>query len=163
VLPLDVDTAFYLAYASQATRASLSMRRHDLNDFVDSVLQTIFNVSDLLETPDTRRKVTFISFSSYVCSALNWKQPNCMYFAFFAAFWSFMSFQILCSLDASVERMVFTFRVLQLGVQAAILEESPVLGLQLSLPKQIICSEYLLMLIYWCDHIGVYVTSRQVN
>jgi len=43
---------------------------------VDSVLQTIFNVSDLLETPDTRRKITFISFSSDVCSALNWKQPN---------------------------------------------------------------------------------------
>ena len=57
-----------------------------------------------------------------------------------------------------MERMVFTFRVLpQLGVQVAILEGFPVSGLQLSLPKQIICSEYLLMLIYWCDHIGVYV------
>ena len=79
VLPLDIDTVFDLAYPSQATRASLSMRRLDLNNFVDSVLQTIFNISDLLETPDTRRKVTFISFSSDVCSALNWKQPNCMY------------------------------------------------------------------------------------
>jgi hypothetical protein len=66
--------------------------------------------------------------------------------------------QILCSLELSAERMLFAFRVLlQLGVQAAILEESLVSGLQLSLPKQIICSEYLLMLIYWCDHIGVYV------
>ena len=79
MLPLDIDTAFDLAYPSRATRASLSMRRLDLNNFVDSVLQTIFNISDLLETPDTRRKVTFISFSSDVCSALNWKQPNCMY------------------------------------------------------------------------------------
>ena len=79
MLPLDIDTAFDLAYPSQATRASLSIRRLDLNNFVDSVLQTIFNVSDLLETPDTRRKVTFISFSSDVCAALNWKQPNCMY------------------------------------------------------------------------------------
>jgi len=76
VLPLDIDAAFDLAYPSQATRTSLSIRRLDLNNFVDSVLQTIFNVSDLLETPDTRRKVTFISFSSDACSALNWKQPN---------------------------------------------------------------------------------------
>lgn len=77
VLPLDLNTAFELAYPSQATRTSLSTRRLDLNSFVDSVLQTIFNVSDLLETPDTRRKITFISFSSDACSALNWKQPNC--------------------------------------------------------------------------------------
>ena len=83
VLPLDVDTAFDLAYPSQATRTSLSIRGLELNSFVDSVLQTIFNVSDLLETPDTRRKVTFISFSSDVCFALNWKQPNCMYLCFF--------------------------------------------------------------------------------
>jgi len=76
VLPLDINTAFDLAYPSQTTRASLSIRRLDLNSFVDSVLQTIFNVSDLLETPDIRRKLTFISFSSDVCSALNWKQPN---------------------------------------------------------------------------------------
>ena len=86
MLPLDIDTAFDLAYPSQATRTSLSIRRLDLNNFVDSVLQTIFNVSDLLETLDTRRKVTFISFSSDVCSALNWKQPNCMYLRSFRPF-----------------------------------------------------------------------------
>ena len=158
LLPLDIDTAFDLAYPSQATRVSLSIGRLDLNNFVDSVLQTIFNVSDLLETPDTRRKVTFISFSSDVCSALNWKQPNCMSCVVLCGLSVIHVLQILCSLDASVEKMVFTFRVLLLfGVQAAILEESPVSGLQLSLLKQIICSEYLLMLIYWCDHIGVYV------
>ena len=93
MLPLDIDVAFDLAYPSQATRISLSIRRLDLNSFVDSVLQTIFNVSDLLETPDTRRKVTFISFSSDVCSALNWKQPNCMYL------YSFRSFSHLCPSD----------------------------------------------------------------
>ena len=69
------------------------MRRLDLNNFVDSVLQTIFNVSDLLETPDIRRKITFISFSSDVCSALNWKQPNCMYLR------SLRSFGHSCPLD----------------------------------------------------------------
>ena len=148
MLPLDVDTAFDLAYPSQATRASLSIRRLDLNSFVDSVLQTIFNVSDLLETPDTRRKVMFISFSSDVCSALNWKQPNCVYLLFFGLSVIHV-IQFLCSLDASVERIIFIFRALRLWVHVAIFEEYPASGLQLSLPKRIICLEYLSMQIYW--------------
>ncbi|KAF8165070.1 cyclin-dependent protein kinase inhibitor [Crassisporium funariophilum] len=76
VLPLDISIVFDVAYPSKATRASLSLGRIDLNNFVDSILQTIFNVSDLLETPYTRRKIAFTSFSADVCSALNWKQPN---------------------------------------------------------------------------------------
>ncbi|KDR83451.1 hypothetical protein GALMADRAFT_274898 [Galerina marginata CBS 339.88] len=76
VLPADVNVAFDIAYPSEATTFSLNLHRLDLNKFVDSVLQTIFDLSEVLETRFTRRKITFTSFSPDVCSALNWKQPN---------------------------------------------------------------------------------------
>jgi len=75
-LPLEVNVVFDLAYPSEVTRVSHMLTRQDLNGFVDSVLQTIFEVSDTLETRFMRRKIAFTSFSPDVCSALNWKQPN---------------------------------------------------------------------------------------
>ncbi|CAA7260261.1 unnamed protein product [Cyclocybe aegerita] len=76
VLPLGVKVLFDLAYPAEGTRHDLTLSRLDLNNFVDSVLQTIFDVSDLLDTPVIRRKIIFTSFSPDVCLALNWKQPN---------------------------------------------------------------------------------------
>ncbi|KAF8974684.1 cyclin-dependent protein kinase inhibitor [Flammula alnicola] len=83
ILPPDVNVLFDLAYPSEATVQSLRLHKLDLNGFVDSVLQTIFDVSGLLEPPFTKRKLAFASFSPDVCSALNWKQPN--YPVFFGA------------------------------------------------------------------------------
>ena len=80
ILPPDVNVIFDLAYASEEASQSLALRKIDLNAFVDSVLQTIFDASGLLEPPFSRRKIAFTSFSPDVCSALNWKQPNCKLF-----------------------------------------------------------------------------------
>lgn len=76
-LPLEINVLFDLAYPSAETRSSTTLTRQDLNSFVDSVLQKIFDFSEQLEANFMRRKITFTSFSPDVCSALNWKQPNC--------------------------------------------------------------------------------------
>jgi len=76
ILPLETSLLFDLAYPSGETISLFVLTRQDLNAFVDSVLEKIFDVSDQLETQLMRRKITFTSFSSDVCSALNWKQPN---------------------------------------------------------------------------------------
>ncbi|KAH9482952.1 Ankyrin repeat protein nuc-2 [Psilocybe cubensis] len=76
LLSPTVNVLFDLAYPSEITTKSLNLHRLNLNEFVGSVLQTIFNVSDPLETQLPRRKIAFMSFSPDVCSALNWKQPN---------------------------------------------------------------------------------------
>jgi len=75
ILPPDVNLLFDLAYPSETISPSICLHRLNLNNFVDSVLQTIFDASG---TTFPRRKITFTSFSPDVCSSLNWKQPNCM-------------------------------------------------------------------------------------
>ncbi|KAF9569404.1 hypothetical protein CPC08DRAFT_623988, partial [Agrocybe pediades] len=75
-LPSDVNVLFELAYPSEITATSLHLHPINLNKFVDSVLQTIFEVSQSQEAQMTRRKITFLSFSPDICAALNWKQPN---------------------------------------------------------------------------------------
>ncbi|KAF9534972.1 cyclin-dependent protein kinase inhibitor [Crepidotus variabilis] len=75
-LPIDVNLVFDIAFPSNETRSSIKLTRQDLNSVVDAVLKKIFEVNDALETQFLRRKITFLSFSPDICSALNWKQPN---------------------------------------------------------------------------------------
>ncbi|PPR02469.1 hypothetical protein CVT24_002018 [Panaeolus cyanescens] len=75
-LPLDINVALELAYPSESTRTEYSLKRVELNSFVDAVLQTIFRSSSQTEASHTRRNIIFTSFSPDICSSLNWKQPN---------------------------------------------------------------------------------------
>jgi CDK inhibitor PHO81 len=54
---------------------SIPGRATDLsvNDFADAVLRTIYHTLD----GAGRRRIVLTSFSSDICAALNWKQPNC--------------------------------------------------------------------------------------
>ena len=55
----------------------------DLNDAVNAVLRTIYDITTQ-EGHIGRRNVVFTSFSPDVCAALNLKQPNCEYKGVFA-------------------------------------------------------------------------------
>lgn len=78
LLPLQINVSLEIAYPSRITQNQLSIRqRLDLNEVVDSVLRNIYHTSASLEAPYARRKIIFASFSPDVCSAVNWKQPNC--------------------------------------------------------------------------------------
>ncbi|KAG9002368.1 phosphate system positive regulatory protein pho81 [Tulasnella sp. 427] len=90
VLPVKHGLCLELAYPARFIRRHYSIGRgHQVNDFVDSVLQITFGgsatstaaVKSHLSIP--RRKIVFASFEPSVCVAVNWKQPN--YAVFFAS------------------------------------------------------------------------------
>ncbi len=53
----------------------------NLNEFADAVLSDVFDHSrELRQTsPDFMRSIIFSSYSPDLCTALNWKQPNCVF------------------------------------------------------------------------------------
>ncbi|KAI0693587.1 hypothetical protein BC835DRAFT_1068445 [Cytidiella melzeri] len=83
LLPPTLGICLELAYPPTSIQTQLSIRHQtSLNDAVDAVLRTIYEITSL-EGHVGRRNVVFTSFSPDVCSALNWKQPN--YPVFFAS------------------------------------------------------------------------------
>ncbi|KAJ7499234.1 cyclin-dependent protein kinase inhibitor [Mycena latifolia] len=83
ILPNTLGVSLELAYPPRAVCAQSPGYRLQLNEFVDSVLRTIYHTSGSLDRPLARRRIVFTSFSPDVCSAVNWKQPN--YPVFFAS------------------------------------------------------------------------------
>ena len=75
ILPSDVGVNIQLRYPRDfdATHESIG-RSLEVNDFVDAVLHAIYNAGK--SSPG--RKIIFSSFDPTVCTALNWKQPNCV-------------------------------------------------------------------------------------
>ncbi|KAI0092627.1 hypothetical protein BDY19DRAFT_495425 [Irpex rosettiformis] len=83
LLPATLGICLELAYPSKSIQEQYSIRHQlPLNDVVDAVLRTIYDITSL-EGHVGRRNVVFTSFSPDICSALNWKQPN--YPVFFAS------------------------------------------------------------------------------
>ncbi|KAI0755453.1 cyclin-dependent protein kinase inhibitor [Irpex lacteus] len=83
LLPATLGICLELAYPSTSIQERHSIRHQvPLNDVVDAVLRTIYDITSL-EGHVGRRNVVFTSFSPDICSALNWKQPN--YPVFFAS------------------------------------------------------------------------------
>ena len=53
----------------------------NVNHFVDTILNTVFDHARNLKqtSPELTRSIVFSSSDMNVCTALNWKQPNCKY------------------------------------------------------------------------------------
>ena len=63
-------------YPSTAeVRANLGMPKMEVNQFVDTILHTVYAAGT--HHKEHSRKILFSSRSPTVCTALNWKQPNC--------------------------------------------------------------------------------------
>lgn len=81
LLPVDVHLDLNVIYPTCTEK-----RHHGLggtmnaNSFVDAVLTVVFDHARTLKqaSPDLTRSIVFSSFNSNMCTALNWKQPNCM-------------------------------------------------------------------------------------
>jgi CDK inhibitor PHO81 len=73
-LPADVGLNLHVAFPNRAIR-DLNFIGHclDLNSYIESILLVIYRAA----STQSRRQVSFLSFSPSVCTALNWKQPNC--------------------------------------------------------------------------------------
>lgn len=75
-LPSDLGVNLQLRYTRDFDARQQAINRVlELNTFVDSVLHTVYDSGKT----SPGRKIIFSSFDPTVCSALNWKQPNCLY------------------------------------------------------------------------------------
>ncbi|EJF61296.1 hypothetical protein BD309DRAFT_851182 [Dichomitus squalens] len=76
LVPAMFGICVEIAYPPIQVRRRFSLRNQlDLNDTVNSVLRTVYDMS-ALEGQMGRRPVVFTSFAPDLCAALNWKQPN---------------------------------------------------------------------------------------
>ena len=82
-LPSGVHVDLHIMGPSTADGARRGSRTGtlpaDLNGSVDAILSDVFAHSrELRQTsPDFMRSIVFSSYRSEICTALNWKQPNC--------------------------------------------------------------------------------------
>ncbi|KAG9047366.1 ubiquitin-protein ligase peroxin 12 [Tulasnella sp. UAMH 9824] len=90
VLPLKYGLCLELAFPARFIRRHFAIGRgHQVNEFVDAVLQVAFGgsisatASVKSQLSSVKRKMVFASFEPSVCVAVNWKQPN--FAVFFAS------------------------------------------------------------------------------
>jgi CDK inhibitor PHO81 len=74
LLPAETGVNIQLKYAREFDAKYESVGRSgEVNAFVDSVLHVVYEAGKT----SPGRKIIFSSFDPTVCTALNWKQPNC--------------------------------------------------------------------------------------
>lgn len=79
-LPVGFNVNLSILYPSTAEKQRLSMASlADVNSFADAILTEVFEHARETrdKNPDFMRSVVFASYNPSVCTALNWKQPNC--------------------------------------------------------------------------------------
>ena len=81
-LPIGVHVTISVLYPSITEEQTLDMASTaDINSFADAILTDVFDHARIArdQTPDFMRSVVFASYNPNICTALNWKQPNCKY------------------------------------------------------------------------------------
>jgi CDK inhibitor PHO81 len=81
-LPIDLSVNVSLLYPSPVEEKMLDMTSlADVNSFADAILTDVFDHARVArdKNPDFMRSVVFTSYNPNICTALNWKQPNCKY------------------------------------------------------------------------------------
>ena len=79
-LPIDVHVNISILYPSVTEESTLHMDSvADINTFADAVLTDVFDHARATrdQMPDFMRSIVFTSYNPNICTALNWKQPNC--------------------------------------------------------------------------------------
>jgi CDK inhibitor PHO81 len=79
-LPINVSVNLSILYPSPAEERDLNMTSlADVNSFADDILTEVFDHARVARehNPDFLRSVVFTSYNHNICTALNWKQPNC--------------------------------------------------------------------------------------
>lgn len=80
LLPIDVNLNLHVLYPSNSEiRAKNLTAILDQNRFVDSILSSVFQHARALrvKAPEAARSIMFSAFEPSICTAINWKQPNC--------------------------------------------------------------------------------------
>ena len=85
LLPPTVHLNLQILYPTNSEREHLCIDFvPEINDYVDSILQAVFESAESSQTTDTEslngqqnRTLLFSSFNPDICTTINWKQPNC--------------------------------------------------------------------------------------
>ena len=79
-LPSSINTDIHVLYPSVAQEKEQGLYPStNINDFTDSILKDVFDHTRTARehNPDSMRSIVFTSYNADLCTALNWKQPNC--------------------------------------------------------------------------------------
>ena len=79
-LPINIHVDIQVLYPSVSEERALGLGPTlNINDFADAILKDVFDHARIMRnrSPDSMRSIVFSSYNSDICTALNWKQPNC--------------------------------------------------------------------------------------
>ena len=81
-LPTSIHVDIQVLYPTAIEERALGLGPSlNINNFADAILKDVFEHARVTRelTPDFMRSIVFTSYNSDICTALNWKQPNCKY------------------------------------------------------------------------------------
>lgn len=79
-LPTSIHVDIQILYPTPTQEQGFGLRGSlDINNYADAILNVVFDHARLTkeQTPDFMRSIVFTSHNVDICTALNWKQPNC--------------------------------------------------------------------------------------
>ena len=79
-LPLSIHIAVQVLYPTITQERALGLSPSlNINTFADAILNDVFEHARITreQDPDFMRSMVFTSYNADICTALNWKQPNC--------------------------------------------------------------------------------------
>ena len=80
-LPTSIHVEIQVLFPTVAQERSLGLGPSpNINNYADAILKDVFDHARATkeQTPDFMRSIVFASYNPDICTALNWKQPNCM-------------------------------------------------------------------------------------
>ena len=83
-LPLNIHVGVQVLYPTIAQEKALGLSPSlNINNFADAILNDVFEHARITreQDPDFMRSIVFTSYNADICTALNWKQPNCKFLA----------------------------------------------------------------------------------
>ena len=79
-LPTSISVDIQVLFPTLAQERSLGLSPSpNINEFADAILKEVFDHARTTreQSPDFMRSIVFTSYNADICTALNWKQPNC--------------------------------------------------------------------------------------
>ena len=79
-LPTSIPIAIQVLYPTVSQERTFGVSPNpSINDFADAILNDVFHHARQTkeQSPDLMRSIVLTSFNADICTALNWKQPNC--------------------------------------------------------------------------------------
>ena len=80
-LPTSINIDVHVLYPTNAQEKEQHLSPSmNINQFADAILKEVFDHTRAVkeQSPDHTRSLVFTSYNADICTALNWKQPNCV-------------------------------------------------------------------------------------